>query len=100
MINKYMNECLTSPGMRKMKTTAKQHCTPSRTVVIICKTDTTRHLEQPQPSYTTGRSRVSTTALENCLVSTKETPYPSDPTTPFLDQHLTKTHICEPRDAG
>lgn len=101
MVNKHTNECLTSSGMRKMKTTAKQHCTPRRAAAEICKTDATEYLEQPQPLYTTGRSRVSTTALENgFIVSTKETPYPSDPTTPFLDQHLTKTHVCEPRDAG
>ena len=87
--------------MRKMKTTAKQHCTPSRAAAVTCKTDTTEYLEQPQPAYTSGRSRVSTTVFENSfIVSTKETPYPSDPTTPFLDQHLTKPHVCEPRDAA
>lgn len=101
MVNKDMNECLTSSGMRKMKTTAEQHCTPSRAATVICETDTTKYLEPPQPSYATGRSRVSATALDHGFtVSTKETPYPSDPTTPFLDQHLTKTHVCEPRDAG
>ena len=86
MVNKDMNECLTSSGMRKMKTTAEQHCTPSRAATVICETDTTKYLEPPQPSYATGRSRVSTTALDHGFtVSTKETPYPSDPTTPFLE---------------
>ena len=62
MVNKDMNECLTSSGMRKMKTTAEQHCTPSRAATVICETDTTKYLEPPQPSYATGRSRVSATA--------------------------------------